>query len=423
MKEEFLHYVWKTKQFIHKQLKTTSGDTIQILKPGLYNTDAGPDFFNAHIKIGATLWVGNVEMHLKTSDWLKHNHQNDPAYNNVILHVVLEEDQVISLPNSQFLPCLELKTRIAPTLVKRYQKLIRNQAWIPCQAFIPTMDSNIINIWIEKLVFEKLMSKIHSLEQLLETSGNDWESVFYQILSRNFGLKANAAPFELLAQAVPWLTLLKHKNSLFQIEALLFGQAGLLRHSFIDDYPIRLKKEFHFLKEKYNFTPLNKEIWKFSRMRPANFPTIRIAQLATLIYQIDNLFGKVLAAADIKELENLFDIKLSNYWQDHYQFDKSSIKRKKTLGKKTIHLFIINTIVPFLFLYGTRKSEDKYKHKALQLLKELQPEQNHIIKKWQGLGIKTQSAAQTQGLLFLKKNYCESFKCLDCALGHSILSS
>jgi hypothetical protein len=422
MKEELLHYVWRTQRFDLKALKTTTGELIEILHAGHHNQNAGPDFLNAKLKIGETFWAGNIEMHLLASDWYKHKHEKDRAYESVILHVVLEEDQPVHHPKGSRIPCLELNRRLPPQLVNTYQKLIRNQSWIPCQHQFSEVSDIHKNIWLEQLLIERLMQKTERIEKTLENNLCDWEGTFYQFLARSFGLHVNALPFQMLAQSVPLLILLKHKNSLFQIEAYLFGQAGFLQDDFKDEYPLKLKKEYLFLKEKYGLKSLPVSAWKFSRLRPANFPTIRIAQLAQLIYQTDSLFGKALAANNINELENMFALKLSNYWQEHYQFDKPSPKKQKPLGKASVHLFIINTIVPFLFLYGNRKQEETHKAKALQLLQELKPERNSTTNHWQKLGFQAESASQTQGLLQLKHQYCEQFKCLECSIGHAILS-
>ena len=421
MKEDFLHYLWRLKRFDFQNLRTTQGEEIIIQDVGEHNSNAGPDFLNARIQIGETLWAGNVEIHVRSSEWTKHQHQKDKAYNNVILHVVFEEDETAFRENGEAIPCLELTKRIPPKLSTSYIKLINNEYWIPCQHQLHTVKEITRNIWLDRLLVERLEQKTAYIKKVLDHNKYNWEETFYQILARNFGVKVNADPFELLARSIPLLTLAKHKSNLLQIEALLFGQAGLLEQDFEDDYPNQLKKEYQFLQKKYQLQAINTASWKFMRLRPANFPSIRIAQFATLIYQSVHLFSKVLAAQNVKEVENMFEVKLSNYWQTHYVFDKVSVKRKKSLGKGTIHLFVINTIAPFIFLYGQEKKEDRFKEKALQFLEELKPEKNSIISKWQELGIEPTSAYQTQALLQLKNEYCKNKRCLECAIGSAIL--
>ena len=368
MKEDFLHYLWRLKKFDLSDLQTTAGEQIVIHEVGIPNNNAGPDFLNAKIKIGDTLWAGNVEMHLKSSEWLTHQHQTDTAYNNVILHVVLEEDQAIKRHTGEIIPCLELAKRVPLKLSTIYKKLIHNEYWIPCQHQLHTVKEITRELWLDRLMVERLEQKTKAIATRFEANQQNWEETFYQMLARNFGLKVNSDPFELLAKSVSILTLAKHKNSLFQIEALLFGQAGLLDKDFEDEYPQKLQKEYEHLKRKYQLTPIPTTSWKFMRLRPANFPTVRLAQFAMLIFQSSHLFSKILAVQNVKEVENMFELSISNYWQTHYVFDKASTKRKKSLGKNTIHLFIINTIAPFLFYYGSQKGNEKYKDKALELL-------------------------------------------------------
>lgn len=421
MKEDLLHYVWRFQRFDLHNLQTTEGESIQVQQTGEHNHNAGPDFLNARIKIGSTIWAGNVEMHLNSSDWIKHQHQTDKAYENVILHVVLEEDEIIHRQNGSRIPCLLLKKRIPTKLSKIYQKLLHNEFWIPCQHHFYEVGDMTKVLWLDRLLVERLESKIIVIENLLKENTNNWETTFYQVLARNFGVKVNAEPFERLAKSLPLPILGKHKSNLFQIEALLFGQSGLLQDDFEDDYPKRLQKEFNFLQKKYQLTPLQKSNWRFLRMRPANFPTIRIAQFAQLVFQSVHLFSKVLAVKNVKEIENMFELKLSNYWQTHYVFDKLSVKRNKSLGKNAIHLFVINTIAPFLFLYGRSRDNDDYKDIAFRLLEELKPENNSIITKWKELGMEPDSAYQTQALLQLKNVYCDRKRCLECGIGNSIL--
>ncbi len=422
MKEEFLHYVWRLRKFDHTNLQTTDGLPIEILHPGQHNRHAGPDFLNAKIRIKDTLWAGNVEMHLRASDWRRHRHGEDPVYRNVILHVVLDDDEPVYYPAGNLLPCLNLKKRIAARLDKIYRKLLHNQYWIPCQSLFHQSSEISRNLWLDRLLVERLEDKTALVVRQLEKNKQDWEETFYQLLARSFGLNVNGVAFEQLAYSTPLRILLRHRDRLFQLEALLFGQAGLLDGTFTDDYPIALQKEYQFLRKKYGLQAIPSEYWKFSRLRPANFPTLRIAQLATLFFQSDHLFSKVLAAQKVEELKNMFELKLSNYWQSHYVFDKISKTRKKSLGQDAIFLLIINTIAPMLFLYGERKADEKYKNRALSFLEFIKPEKNAVIEQWKNLGLNPESAYQTQALIHLKKNYCDQKKCLQCAIGHAILS-
>lgn len=421
MREDFLHYLWRTRCFEVTNLHTTAGEPLEILHFGLYNPHSGPDFVHARVRLGGTIWAGNVEMHLLASDWILHGHQQDRAYDNVILHVVLEEDQPVIRSSGERIPCLELKNLIPPSIAAKYHQFLQNENRIPCQVHFSTVATITKTIWLERLLIERLEQKTAVIADTLEKNANNWEEAFYQALARNFGVHINTAPFELLAKSTSLLLLMKHKNSLFQLEALLFGQAGFLENTFEEDYPNQLKKEYAFLQKKYALSPILRESWKFMRLRPASFPTIRIAQLATLIFQSDHLFSKMLSAANVAELENMFELKLSNYWLTHYIFDKTSKKSQKKLGKSTIHLLIINAIVPFLFLYGKWRGEDHYQEKALQLLEQLPPEDNHIIQQWQSLGMAPSAAHQTQALLQLKNQYCDLKRCLDCAIGSAIL--
>jgi hypothetical protein len=423
MKEEFLHYLWRLRRFNQKDLKTVEGLPIEILSVGTHNHDSGPDFLDARIKIGDTLWAGNVEIHINATDWNAHAHQKDPAYENVILHVVYEEDQPVYYKNRERIPCFELRKRIDSRVFKMYEKLQHNEYWIPCQHQFHNAPEITKKLWMDRLLVERLEQRCEKISVLLKANKHNWEETFYQCLASGFGLKVNTEPFEQLGRALPLLTLLKHKSQLFQIEALLFGQAGFLAFDFKEEYPNKLKKEFAFLQEKYELKPMAAFSWKFLRMRPANFPSIRIAQFAMLIFQSTHLFSKILAASDIAEIENALAVKVSPYWESHYVFDKEAKqKRKKSLGKRTIHLLIINIIAPIIFLYGKEKANDKYKDKAFQLLESLKPETNKIINKWGELGLKPDSAYQTQALLQLKNKHCDAQKCLSCPIGNAILN-
>jgi len=421
MKEDVLHYVWRTRRFEFQNLFTTEGESVEILAPGVHNTHAGPDFFDARVRIGDTLWAGNVEMHLFASEWEAHRHGEDRAYDNVVLHVVWEEDQPVLRQNGERIPCIELKKRIPAVTIKTYRELLHNEHWIPCQHHFHRVPDITRQLWLDRLMVERLEAKTAFISENLERNRQHWEETFYQVLARNFGLKVNAEPFEALARSLPLSLLSKHKNSLLQLEALLFGQAGLLEGAFEDDYPQRLQKEYVFLQHKYGLQPIAESAWKFLRMRPANFPSLRIAQFATLIHQSAHLFSKILVAQNVEEIENMFEVRLSNYWQTHYVFGKASAKRNKTLGQTAIHLLVINTIAPFLFVYGKQKAEPALCDRALRLLESVPPESNSIIDNWQRLGMEPVSAGQTQALLQLKNEYCDKKQCMRCAVGSEVM--
>ncbi|MEO1258513.1 MAG: DUF2851 family protein [Bacteroidota bacterium] len=421
MKEKFLHFLWRFRRFDHSDLISTSGEKIEIVHPGEHNAHAGPDFSNARVRINGTLWAGNVEMHLKSSDWLAHNHQSDEAYHNVILHVVMEEDHHVLRKDGSRIPCLEMNKRVPAKLLGTYQKILHNEYWIPCQHQFFSVSEMTKNLWLDRLLVERLERKTEHVRAALLKNKMDWEETFYQFTARNFGLKINADPFELMARSLPQKILAKYRNNLFQIEALIFGQAGMLGKDFTDHYPDELKREYLFLKQKFKLDSIDPVMWNFLRLHPANFPTVRLAQFAKLIHRSVHLFSKILEVNAVKEIDALFAIKLDGYWLTHYTFEKESEKRNKSFGKEAIRLLTINTIVPFLFLYGNEIKEEGYKDKALRLLEEIKPERNKIIKGWETLGLRADSAYQTQALLQLKNEYCDQRKCLECSIGGAIL--
>ncbi len=422
MTEEFLHYVWRYRLFDMVDLKTAEGEDLQVIKTGDYNTHAGADFFNAKIMIGNTLWAGNVEIHLQTNDWNKHRHQHDGAYNNVILHVVHDAGMEVQTQSNRAVPLLELKGKIKRKIWDNYEEMLANNDWIPCQKQLHAVDAATLDSWLEKMVFERLERKTYDLLQGLNQNRNNWEETFYVNLAKNFGYKINSLPFELLAKSVSNLILAKHKDKPLQLEALLFGQAGMLNKDFKDDYYLKLRSEYEFLKHKYSLQPIDENMWKFMRLRPIGFPTIRISQFADLIHHSSHLFSKILVAEHVKDLEKLFDAHTSDYWQEHYTFDKPSIKQEKRIGKDFIHNIIINTIVPFLYVYGKKLNIKKQTDKALELMKQLPKENNSILDKWSEIGIDAKDSFQSQALLELKNEYCFRKKCLTCAVGNKILS-
>ncbi len=421
MKEDFIQYIWRFQQFNPLDLKTTRGEPLQIIRPGKLNRDGGPDFLEARIKIGDTEWAGNVEIHLRTSDWLKHHHHHDPAYENVILHVVLEEDLTIVYQEGACIPCLELRRHIRPGLAAAYEQLQAAKGWVPCHSFLPDYLDARFNLWLDRLLVERLERKTTEMEQRLLELKMDWEACFYEQLLRGFGLRVNAEPAHVLARTLPLGILRKHKNRLLEIEALLFGQAGFLEETFEDDYPRILQQEYAFLRKKYDLHPLQRKSWKFLRMRPANFPTIRLAQFAQLFYQSEHLWSKLLSTSDIREIEQAFSLKLSNYWQEHFFFDKASIRSAKSLGKARIHGLITNVLAPMVFLYGKYRSEVRFQDRALGWLEQLPAEKNKISRGWEKIGVKAKSAYESQALLQLKDQYCDRKQCLDCAVGNQML--
>lgn len=423
MPEEFLQHIWQNKLFNAHKLQTTAGDYLEIIDQGRKNSDSGPDFFNAKIKINETIWAGNIEIHKKASDWQKHDHTKDKAYDNVILHVVETADTAIARSNGEHIPTFILNY---PEQLKRnYQNLLNAQTWIACENQFHKINPIILQLGFNRLMIERLEIKTQAINKQLQQNNNNWEETFFQLLARMFGFNVNAIPFELLAKSLKIQTLLKHKNSLFQIEALLFGNSGLLNQQLLgDEYFIRLREEYSFLYKKYKLKGIEGHLWKFMRLRPSNFPTIRISQLASLVHQTEGLFSKILEIESTEELKNLFKVKASEYWDTHYNFNKTSKKRQpKELGDATAYIIIINVIVPFLFVYGEKHNKHHLKNRALTFLENLPAESNSIISKWAVLGIQARSALDTQALLQLKNFHCESKNCLNCHIGVKLVSS
>ena len=420
MKESILHYIWQQKLFMPHNMKTTDGESVEVIDVGKLNTDAGPDFFNAKIKIANTLWAGNIEIHLNSSDWNKHNHDTDKAYDSVILHVVKNADADVFRFDGEKIPQLELK--YSNKIEQEYNQLINEQKWIPCFDKIKTVPEVFIQSWKNSLLVERLEQKMDAIDSLLDANNQHWEEAFYITLARNFGFGTNSQAFEQLAKATPLSVLGKHKDNLFQLEAILFGQAGLLSAETNDDYVIKLKKEYDFLAAKFNLMPVGISQWKLLRLRPDNFPHIRIAQFAALIFSSTKLFSKILEKPEIAYLNGLFDCRPSDYWQIHYTFSGESKKKDKMLGQASKNVIYINTVVPFLFCYAHKKNNDEMKDKVMDLLEQIPSEQNSIISGWKNVGLSVKTAFDSQALLQLKRNYCEDKKCLRCRIGNKVLS-
>jgi hypothetical protein len=422
--EDFLHHVWKFRLFEHRDLQTTDGEAVEILSPGLHNFNAGPDFQNVRIRIGDTVWAGNAEIHITSADWHKHAHTHDHAYNNVVLHVVYRYNEPVLLPDGRTLPTIELQHRIPAELYTRYHQFTYgNQRFIPCEGTISVVNKLTLHNWLTRVVVERLQLKSDGVINALQANRGDWEETFYQFLAANFGFKINALPFELLAKSLTQSILAKHRNNPLQIEALIFGQAGFLQDEFTDAYPLKLKAEYQFLQRKYSLRPIEKHLWKFMRLRPSNFPTIRLAQFAALITQSNHLFSKILASKTAKELRKLFsNITVNDYWLDHYRFDTESKPIAKNLGNASVDLLLMNTIALFLFSYGHHMKLVEYSDKSLELLESLPVEQNYVVNDFKTLGIEVKTALESQALLQLKNNYCDYKKCLQCSVGNQLLN-
>lgn len=422
MNENFIAYIWQYKLFNHHNLTSYNSETLNIIHVGTRNTLSGPDFFNAKVIIENTLWAGNIEIHVKSSDWLLHKHQNDKAYDNVILHVVFENDAPpIHRSNGSEICTLVLKSRINEAIYANYEYLLHNLDWIACAKLVYTLDSFTVSHCLSQMLAERIEQKVLPILSSLKNNQNSWEETFYELLLKGFGTNANSFAFEQLAKNLPIAILAKHRNNLLQLEALLFGQAGLLQKNFIDPYPIALKKEYTYLKHKFNLTPLLEGVFKTGGLRPSNFPTIRLSQFAVLVHQSHGLFSRVIEAQTIADLNALISTSTSEYWQTHYVFDKPARKQIKQVGKNMLYLIIINTICPTLFAYGRQKNEVEMEQKALNLLEKLPTESNSIIDNWEKLGIKSNSAFDSQALIQLKNNYCAYKKCLQCSIGNKLI--
>ncbi|MDN3588889.1 DUF2851 family protein [Pedobacter aquatilis] len=420
--EDFLHYVWQFRSFDNNDLKIDTGENLKIIHQGLLNKNSGPDFNNAKIQIGGTVWAGNIEIHIKSSDWLKHNHQTDASYENVILHVVYDNDVQIKRIDGSVLPVLELKNRIAGDLIEKYEHLFLSLTDFPCATQIGNVNKLIIDSFLSRTLIERFEEKTESVIKTLKGLNGNWDETFYRFTARNFGFKVNAFPFELFAKAIPQQIYGKHKDNAMQIEALVFGAAGFLNDEFKEEYPVKLKQEFLFLQRKYALKPIEVSMWKFMRMRPQNFPTIRLAQFAALIVKANHLFSKIIEIKEVKDLRNLFDeLPVNPYWKTHYHFKKEAVGVKTQIGKKSIDNILLNTVALFLFAYGKNTGTQFYISSAIKLLESLPAEENAITDKFLSAGVMIENAFASQGILQLKKQYCDQKKCLSCGIGIKIL--
>ena len=418
MKEELLHHIWLTKRFDLSNLRTVDGLDLCIYDFGHLNYNAGPDILDCRLTLEEVKWAGHIEIHIRSSDWSRHDHQSDPAYNSVILHVVYEDDKTIVNQNGQTIPTLELKDRIDQKYITNHVDLMASLTWIPCQAQLITADYSNQGFYLEKLLVERLINKIDQIEILLGRIKNNWEEALYFLLMKYLGLKVNNVAFERLAEVVPHALLIKCET-LFQKEALLLGQAGLLHGN--DEYISRLEKEYEHLKSKFDLSPMTGVEWRFSKLRPANFPTIRIAQLADLYHNTPQLFQTIRSQPNTKNLQELLTATTSDYWHDHYLPGKPSTPKVKQIGLATKQILIINAIVPLLYTYARKCADDNLQEQTLDILSELPAEDNKIIRKWKELGLVPESAAHSQALIHLKNELCDTQRCLECNIGRQII--
>jgi hypothetical protein len=420
MREDFLHYVWQY-LFLGNDLKSTGGEAIHIFKKGLHNLGEGADFFNAKIQIEKQIWAGNVEIHLKSSDWYAHNHQEDSNYDAVILHVVWEHDMEIYRKDNTIIPTLELKGLVSKTVLEHYYTLFdKKKNFINCEQNIKQVDPFIWQNWLEKLYFERLSDKAELINKLLQETNNDWEAVLFLLMLKNFGLKINGNAFLTLGKSIDFSIFRKELNKPLALEALLFGQAGMLNQSKEDVYFKDLKKEYNYYQKKYQLKALVQNQVQFFRLRPPNFPTIRLAQLVDLYSKQKQLVAKIIKIKTLKDAYAFFDVATSVYWETHYNFDLESKKREKKLTKSFINLLLINTIIPFQFLYH-RAHQITNDSTSLNLMQELKQEKNSIVNRFENLGIKINNAQESQAILQLKNNYCNKHNCLSCAVGNALL--
>lgn len=420
MKEDFLHYLWQYQLFTKEQLLTTAGEKVAIQKVGQHNQNSGPDFTDSILYIGSQLWAGSVEIHLKSSDWYVHHHENDTTYDAVILHVVWEEDMPVFRSNNTVISTLELKGLVPKHIWVNYKKLFQKEKrWIACEKVIDQVDSFTWNNWLERLYIERLTQKSIPIDRLLKKTINDWEAVLYQLLFKNFGLKVNGEFFRDLAANLDFSIVRKERVDIRRLEALFMGQAGLLNEQVDDAYYRELQKIYLYQQHKYKLQPVLSTV-HFFRLRPPNFPTIRLSQLAFLFSKQENLFQKLIALSDVKAIYKLLQFETTTYWESHYVFGKESRKSKKKSSMSFLDLLLINTIIPIRFSYqkysGTSDIEIVF-----DLIRQVKAEKNSIMNKYADLGIKIQSAMDSQALLTLKNTYCINQSCLSCAVGLEIL--
>lgn len=421
--ERFLSFIWQYRLYNATQLHCADGEALQVIHPGTLNRDAGPDFIAAKLFIDQTSWIGHVEIHLKSSDWLLHGHQNDPFFDSVILHVVYKHNtHAIYRTNGSKVPVLVLDNLFSEQLLSKYEEIISSVNIFPCQRHIADLDAIVIEGFLSRLIIERFELRTGEVMSKLTECKGDWDQTFYYFLAKSFGFRVNALPFELLADALPIQIISKHKDNAVQVAALVFGQAGFLDQQFSDEYPRLLQTEYAFLKKKYKLRAIDRALWKFLRMRPQNFPTIRLAQFAALLQQSSHLFSKVLSAKTLSDLYFLFNnLSVDAYWRTHYHFLKETKQVVHQPGLRSIQHLLINTVCPLLFAYGKYTDQPELSERAIDLLEKMPAEKNAIVDQYASAGIKVKCAFTSQALLQLNKCYCSQKKCLNCGIGIKIL--
>lgn len=427
--ELLIHYVWKHRMFPLKELQTTGGQAIEVIDPGLHNRNSGPDFFNAKVKIGGALWVGNVEIHDKSSDWYAHGHDKDAAYDNVVLHVAGTVDTDVRRANGQLVAQLQLD--VPPYVREHYQELTKTDVYPPCHRIIPALGQLTVHAWLSALQTERLEQKTIAIEQRAKRMNGAWEDAYFITLARNYGFGINGDTFEQWAMHVPLPAVAHHRDNLFQIEAIFMGQAGLLEPEAVperyrqqaagEEYFVRLRNEYRFLAHKFSLKPMDYKLWRFLRLRPQNFPHIRIAQLANLYYGRRAGLSRLAECRTLADMADMMATKVTPYWETHYTFGSESAKNGKHLSPFSINLLIINTAIPVLFAYGRHTSNGKLCDRALDFLGQMRAENNNIIRMWRDCGLKVETAGDSQALIQLKKQYCDRKDCLHCRIGYEYL--
>lgn len=427
--EQLLHYIWKHKMFPLHELQTTDGEAVEVVDPGLHNTNAGPDFFNAKVKIGGTLWVGNVEIHDHATDWFLHKHDQDPRYDNVILHVCGEVDGEAVTASGKRPP--QMRLEVPEHIASHYQELCSTDSYPPCYKIIPNLSTLTVHSWMSALQTERLEQKTRAIEERVKRCDGSWEAAYFVTMARNFGFGINGDAFEQWAYSIPLHSVDHHRDDLFQIEAFFMGQAGLLEETAIPDhyreealkegYFTKLRNEYLYLQHKFGLTPISATTWRFLRLRPQNFPHIRISQMATIYHQRKASLSALTDCKTIDEARQLFDTQVTPYWATHYTFGSTSTKSNKHISPSSVNLLMINTLVPMLFAYGKHKMSEELCDRAFSFLEQLRAENNAIVRMWQACGLTVGNAGDSQALIQLKKEYCDRKDCLRCRFGYEYL--